>query len=449
MSANLDEYRGQTISIDGKEKYRIDSTEVRIKGEHYLIMRARDLDSQKDCFLKISDLSQFSNEEKAHICADLEREANSRFYYPYITRIYGEFRCMINGREHIGVSSEYIEGADLEKERSGLQDRLSHMSVQEEQEDEIRMLRQIRQFLHAMNYYLRFAEPQYRHRDLKPQNIRVLRQSGDIKIIDFDAAHVAGSTGTQCFKPGFHLKGTAGYAIPSLFEGKDPGEQGDIYAAGRTLCFWLNGKRYFEEEDRGTTYDQKSGREDCSPKCYWHVDNEELGYGLDPNRFLPKYSASRFEGLLKIIRNMCGNPKDPNTYTSSTAIMHDYDAYLMEYSGGDRKQFLKHFGLRTLGDRVFEKTQQVPNVGCIIDDGAHQLCLLHEYQLRDIRIDGTIVMTLYNRKGTVFYIPAIDCAVRRESGDNSSMEIADGDGFVVEKSEQGKTLAHKLLFTVR
>jgi serine/threonine protein phosphatase PrpC len=68
------------------------------------------------------------------------------------------------------------------------------------------------------------------HRDIKPDNVLLLRDGG-LKLIDFGVARIPG---LEDF-PLAEIPGTASYMAPELFEGKPGGEGSDLFALAATL----------------------------------------------------------------------------------------------------------------------------------------------------------------------------------------------------------------------
>lgn len=85
------------------------------------------------------------------------------------------------------------------------------------------------------------ADPPVIHRDLKPDNVMVLREEGGehLKILDFGIARILGETGFTSTQAGVH--GSAGYIAPEQMEGV-ANPRTDLFAAGVTLHVTLTGR---------------------------------------------------------------------------------------------------------------------------------------------------------------------------------------------------------------
>jgi len=76
------------------------------------------------------------------------------------------------------------------------------------------------------------------HRDIKPSNV-ILTASGEVKIVDFGLAKLAGNT--DCLTETGDLLGTLSYLPPELLQGQDTDHRGDLWSSGVVFYEMLMG----------------------------------------------------------------------------------------------------------------------------------------------------------------------------------------------------------------
>lgn len=398
------------VNLQNEEKLFELQEEMIYKGQKGLyIGRAYDLKKKRQCYLKFTD-------DTGKNLANLKREEKFCFFYPFIEHIYESFQGFTpDHRQIFGINAEYVQGENLYQARLKLKDEVRKGKITEDEEEEI-IFRQMMQFLYGMEYYMEYAAPRFLHRDIKPENIMIQKTetedgpegSGDIKIIDFDFAHISGSRQTINSEAG--LGYTIGYispqgAIKATLDRKSPDATDEIYSAGRVFCFWLNASHYFPEEELGKTEEES------------YLRNEKLGYSLIVERFVSRYRDPvagtfnrKYAGLIRIIKRMCCNPAKEIPYSSPTEIIRDMQKFLLEYYGNDVELYEKNMGLQKIPlfqERMKRDTgKSVMVYHKILRSGEGKRGrALHEYAMRDIRIDGKMEMVLYNIDGKIYYIP--------------------------------------------
>ena len=101
------------------------------------------------------------------------------------------------------------------------------------------------------------------HRDMKPENVFVLRSSIDalatgevhavtVKVLDFGISKAGGSDRTHLTKTGV-IMGTPSYMSPEQARGKKVDLRADIYSTGAVLYYTLTGRRPFDSDDPTST----------------------------------------------------------------------------------------------------------------------------------------------------------------------------------------------------
>jgi predicted Ser/Thr protein kinase len=84
------------------------------------------------------------------------------------------------------------------------------------------------------------------HRDVKPENILLERQSGRVMVTDFGIAHVVDPTGTPLTQDGTML-GTLHYMSPEQAEGRALDGRSDLYSLGVVAYQMLSGRLPFDD----------------------------------------------------------------------------------------------------------------------------------------------------------------------------------------------------------
>lgn len=101
------------------------------------------------------------------------------------------------------------------------------------------------------------------HRDMKPENVFVLKSSIDalatgevhavtVKVLDFGISKAGGSEREHLTRTGV-IMGTPSYMSPEQARGKPVDLRADVYSTGAVLYFVLTGKRPFDSEDPTST----------------------------------------------------------------------------------------------------------------------------------------------------------------------------------------------------
>jgi len=101
------------------------------------------------------------------------------------------------------------------------------------------------------------------HRDMKPENIFVLRSSIEalasgeattvtVKVLDFGISKAAGDDRTHLTKTGM-IMGTPSYMAPEQARGRHVDHRADVYSVGAVLYYAITGKRPFDSDDPTAT----------------------------------------------------------------------------------------------------------------------------------------------------------------------------------------------------
>lgn len=139
------------------------------------------------------------------------------------------------------------------------------------------------------------------HRDLKPENV-LITPAGQLKVIDFGIAYMAGSRRLTWRWAGNTL-GTPDYMAPEQVQGRRGDARSDVYSAGAMLYEMLAGRPPFEGDDALAVMNQHLTATPRPPSRY----NSYIPPGLDGV-------------VLKALR------KDPGErYTSAVAFAADLE----------------------------------------------------------------------------------------------------------------------------
>ncbi|HEY9732684.1 MAG TPA: serine/threonine-protein kinase [Drouetiella sp.] len=138
--------------------------------------------------------------------------------HPFIAKVLDNF--VEKGRDYLVL--EFVPGESLRQivRKCGA---LSEQSV----------LQHALKIAHILDY-LHNLKPSVIHRDLTPDNL-VVRQDGEVILIDFGAANTLVGTATGT------IVGKQAYIAPEQFRGK-ASEKSDLYALGATLYFLITGE---------------------------------------------------------------------------------------------------------------------------------------------------------------------------------------------------------------
>lgn len=156
--------------------------------------------------------------DKAAKFFNREADLLSKIKHENIVRVVDHF--VENGRDYLVI--DYVPGSDLRK------------LVKERGAPDVAMVIDWADQIAQIVSYLHARTPPILHRDLTPDNL-ILRDDGQIVVIDFGAANlfVGTATGTMI--------GKQAYIAPEQLRGK-ASTKSDVYAYGCTLYFLLTGR---------------------------------------------------------------------------------------------------------------------------------------------------------------------------------------------------------------
>jgi len=197
-------------------RYRIES--LLAHGGMSAVYRAHDLNLSVPVALKEN---QF---QTAHSIEQFKREAQllAKLRHPGLPRVLQHFTY--EGRQYLVM--EFIEGANLwemVKKRDG-------------PFTETQALAWMDKVCEAVSY-LHSRTPSIVHRDIKPQNVKVM-PSGEVVLVDFGIS----KEGDTSDRTALGARGvTPGFSPPEQYTGSGSGPVSDVYALGATLYALLTG----------------------------------------------------------------------------------------------------------------------------------------------------------------------------------------------------------------
>lgn len=403
--------KGSYIEADTGKKYRLlEDTGV---NSNSLIFHVKACDEQE----KETVFLKFCCEGNDNIY-NLERESQFCFFYPFIEHIReGFWGRTSDGYRVFCVSGDCIDGMELLEYRRRREKELKEGVITWE-ELEAEIFSQMLQFLYGINYYTNYTAPPYFHRDLKPNNV-MITEDGRVVIIDFDNAHISNSNETMA---GRRFPGASkGYAHPLTIKRGAFSQKSDIYSAGRVLFYWLNGQEYYSEEELETG-------------DWCNIDERpELAYGMEADRFLPVYRQECYTKLLRVLADMVS---EKGGYSDIREVLEDMKRFLIEYYGNSIETYQKMMGLSKLpilAERLeSERTCRRNVLYRLMASGERRHGgSLSEYEMREIVIEGKLLMMIYNLGGEIYYIPFY----KKEGAGPEDFEICDQDVLHTEYGE--------------
>jgi serine/threonine-protein kinase len=190
------------------------------RGSMACVYKARHLDLERDCALKIMDSALVSRQPGIREQFLAEARAVANLLHPHIVTIYN----LGSADGHHFIEMEYVPGGRT------LRDTLVH----EGPLDPARAVLLARQVVLALGAA---HDSGLVHRDIKPANV-LLTRDGDAKLADFGLVRRL----EELAQGGAPLAGTPTFMAPELFHGTPASTASDIYAVGVLLFHCLSGR---------------------------------------------------------------------------------------------------------------------------------------------------------------------------------------------------------------
>ena len=248
------------------------------------VYRANDIVDKKTVAVKILKKEFAENEEFLRRFRN-ESKAIALLSHPNIVKVYD-----VGFSERIQfIVMEYIDGITLNE----YMEQSSPLDWKDAAHFVMQILRAL-QHAHSKGIV---------HRDIKPQNIMMLRD-GTIKVMDFGIAKFARESGKTCTDKAI---GTVHYISPEQARGAETDEKSDLYSVGVLLFEMLTGKKPFDTETN-----------DPVSIAVMHMQKEVPR----PSSIQPNLATGLEEIILKAMQ------KDPaNRYQTALEMMNDIEAF--------------------------------------------------------------------------------------------------------------------------
>lgn len=187
-----------------------------------------------------------------------EVDMMKHFRHPNVIRYYGQFYS--KREQEMQIVLEFVEGGSISK--------LLQLQKRFTEEFSARVLLQCLQglsYLHQNNII---------HRDFKPDNVLISRQTGKVKLIDFGAATKVLEIKTMRRS----TVGTPWYTAPEVINGEEYEYSADIWSLGCTLIEFVTGSPPYSELNAVAALFKMAEQtppipEDLSPDCHSFLDS--------------------------------------------------------------------------------------------------------------------------------------------------------------------------------
>jgi len=152
------------------------------------------------------------------------------------------------------------------------------------------------------------------HRDMKPENIFVLKSSIDamadgsakglvVKVLDFGISKSGDDDRQHLTKTGV-IMGTPSYMAPEQARGKQVDNRADVYSVGACLYFMITGQRPFDADDPTTTIGMVLTQDPQRPR---EIDARiPEGLELIVQRAMAKDARDRYQSMNDLERALVG-----------------------------------------------------------------------------------------------------------------------------------------------
>ncbi|MBQ8209298.1 MAG: Stk1 family PASTA domain-containing Ser/Thr kinase [Clostridia bacterium] len=281
----MENYTGKTLG----NRYVLD--DVIGIGGMAVVYKAHDIIDNKTVAVKILKDEYVSNDDFRKRFKT-ESRAISVMSHPNIVKVYD----VSFGEKLLYIVMEYVEGINLKQyiQQKGKLD----------WRESVIFTAQILKALHHAH------ERGVIHRDIKPQNIMLLKDSKTIKVADFGIARINDKSETRTFADGSAI-GSVHYISPEQARGEIVDNKTDIYSMGVVLYEMLTGQLPFQADSAVSVAIMQLNKEAVMPRKL----NPAIPVGIEQitMRAMQKSPRDRYQSASEMLLDLDEFRRNPNT----------------------------------------------------------------------------------------------------------------------------------------
>lgn len=280
----MENYIGKTLG----NRYVLD--DVIGIGGMAVVYKAHDIIDNKTVAVKILKDEYVSNDDFRKRFKT-ESRAISVMSHPNIVKVYD----VSFGEKLLYIVMEYVEGINLKQ--------YIRSKGKLDWRESVIFTAQILKALHHAH------ERGVIHRDIKPQNIMLLKDSKTIKVADFGIARINDKSETRTFTEG--AIGSVHYISPEQARGEIVDNKTDIYSVGVVLYEMLTGQLPFQADSAVSVAIMQLNKEAVMPRKL----NPAIPVGIEQitMRAMQKSPRDRYQSAAEMLLDLDEFRRNPNT----------------------------------------------------------------------------------------------------------------------------------------